>query len=265
MNFLPRNKISKTRRTKKLAVVVIILFAFLTMQYFGVNPFSSLSQNIASPSWKLENKATSSIDGFFSLLNSKKSITEENNRLKDQLAEIEYVMISNRELKEENIDLKSILNRADDRNLTLASVLSKPNSSMYDTFIIDVGSNMSVGVGDSIIAHGDFIIGSVSKVYPNSSQVTLFSSPGEKLTVMIGEESIPAIAEGRGGGNFLIKLPRDIDVEKGDVITLPNINLQVFGVVEEIITSPESSFKIILFKNPVNIYTLKWVEIVLNK
>ena len=71
--------------------------------------------------------------------------------------------------------------------------------------------------------------------------------------------------EGRGGGNFKVQIPRDTDVSVEDVVILPNISLQIFGVIEEVAAAPTDSFKILLFKNPVNITEITKVEVVSRK
>jgi len=80
--------------------------------------------------------------------------------------------------------------------------------------------------------------------------------------VSIGPENIAAEAIGRGGGNFIVKLPRGVGVEKGDIITMPDISARIFAVVEEIESNPSDPFVTILFKNPVNFNEIKWVQVI---
>ena len=116
-------------------------------------------------------------------------------------------------------------------------------------------------------------IGRVSVVYPFSSKVTLFSSPGEKTEVVI--EGKPARLNdisrsggnvfteliGRGGGNFETILPRDFILNKGDTVTLPGIVPYVIGVVETTISDPRDAFTKVLLTIPLNIFELKFVEV----
>lgn len=265
MNFHPQNRLGKRRTIKKIVFVLLLIFLLFIVNTFFTNPFSKLANWIASPIWGVKQVSFNGADNFASFLRSKKSLREENKALREQLIEAEYLFISNSAFKLENNSLKELLNRELDVDAVLATVLSRPNSSPYDTLVIDIGYSEGVQIGDSVLAYGDFVIGRVSNVYSHSAQVTLFSSPGEKTTVIIGIEDIPAIAEGVGASNFSIKIPRDTTVNQDDIIVLPNINIQVFGVVEHIITSPADSFKTILFKNPVNINHLKWVEVLRSK
>lgn len=265
MNFRPQNRLGKRRVIKKVVFILLLIFLLFIVNMFFSNPFSKLANWVASPIWSAKQTSFNEVGNFTSLLRSKKSLYKENKALREQLIEVEYLFISNSALELENNSLKELLNRELDKDTVLATVLSRPNASPYDTLVIDTGYMDGIQIGDSVLAYGDFVIGRISNVYSNSSQVKLFSSPGEKTAVIIGTEDVPAIAEGVGAGNFSIKIPRDTTVIQDDIIVLPNINLQVFGVVEHIITSPADSFKTILFKNPVNINHLKWVEVLQSK
>jgi cell shape-determining protein MreC len=167
-------------------------------------------------------------------------------------------------LKNENDDLKNILNRnKTDQKLLLATVLIKPFFSPYDTLIIDVGSSSGVVINDKVLVDNNTFIGYVSEVYDDTSKVVLYSSPGEKVNVLIGNNNVEKEAIGLGGGDFKIEIPRGIDVKEGDSIVIPSISTNVFGVVEKIEFKESDSFQTILFKNPVNISELKWVQVLL--
>jgi cell shape-determining protein MreC len=102
----------------------------------------------------------------------------------------------------------------------------------------------------------------VTEVYQRSSIVTLFSSPGVLTSVVIGPSHIQATAEGKGGGNFEAVLPRGVAVQEGDAILMPGINPLLFGTILKILAAPSDSFQTILFKNPVNMFELYYLELV---
>ncbi len=107
-------------------------------------------------------------------------------------------------------------------------------------------------------------IGEVSEVYPHISKIILYSTPGHKLSVVLGTNSVSVEAVGVGGGNFNIFLPREVEVKEGDVIIIPSITTNVFGIVEKVNFKDKDSFQTVLFKSPVNISELSFVEIVSN-
>jgi cell shape-determining protein MreC len=190
---------------------------------------------------------------------------KENDLLKQQIITKNQDQMLFGLLKKENEDLKGILNRnKTNEKLLLATVLVKPFLSAYDTLIIDTGSLDGVKINDKVLAEGSIYIGYVSEVFDSTSKVILYSSPGEKVKVLIGNNNIEKEALGLGGGNFTVQIPREIDVKEGDSVVMPSVSTNVFGIVEKVEFKESDSFQNILFKNPANIYELKWVELLLS-
>ena len=148
--------------------------------------------------------------------------------------------------------------------IILASVLAKPNQSLYDALIIDVGLEQGIKVGENVFALGNVPIGYISDVYRSSSKVVLFSNPGEKTEVIIPPKNIFMQAVGRGGGNFEMIIPGDFSLEKGNEVVLPGIIPYVVAVVQTTISDPRDSFRKALLISPVNVRELKFVEIKTN-
>ena len=165
-------------------------------------------------------------------------------------------------LKNENDQLKEILGRKSEHDDRLLSViLSRPPRVPYDALIIDIGEKHDIHVGDLVYAEMDYIIGHVEVVYPNSSIVKLFSAPGEKIDVLVGSSTIPVVAEGRGAGNFYIKVPKNVPIAEGDQIIVPGLKPIVLGTAEHVDTSEGEAFSHIYFKLPVKLNALHYVQI----
>lgn len=161
-------------------------------------------------------------------------------------------------LKNENEQLKEIVGRKSEHDDRLLSVvLSRPPRVPYDSLIIDIGEKHDIHAGDLVYAEMDYIIGHVEVVYSNSSVVKLFSSPGEKVDVLVGSSTIPVVAEGRGSGNFYIKVP----IVEGDQIITPGLRPIVLGTAEHVDTSEGEAFSHIYFKLPVKLNALHYVQI----
>ena len=142
----------------------------------------------------------------------------------------------------------------------LASVLSKPNQSPYDTLIVDIGEGKTVEVGN-IVIFGETMLGIVDAVYGRVVKIRLFSSPGVELDVVIGEDHIPATIVGRGGGAFRTTLPRGITIEEKDIALFPLFHAWIIGMVEKVESKQSRSFQTILLSSPVNIFELRWLTI----
>jgi cell shape-determining protein MreC len=207
------------------------------------------------------------LGGYFSF---KKKLIEENSRLKFELEAGKGMVANYRVIFQENQYLKGVLDRKNDKTpLILASILMRPNMSPYDTLIVDIGQNRSLQKGGLVFAYGTIPIGKVAEVYSNTAKIILFSSSGEKTSVVVSninsennlEKNISLVALGRGGGNFEIILPRDFSLKEGNEVVLPGINSYLLGRVETIISDPRDPFTKALLVSPVNIQDLKFVEI----
>lgn len=255
------------RRTQKVILIragAITLFigVLVVFNIFNFNPFSRVAHAVASFLWQSEDALSDTLGSVTIAFRDKAALLKENQRLLGELYKNQSLALSNDALRAELTELKFLLGRTTDRPSILASVLSRPVVSPYDTLIIDIGSDTGVHAGDLALVLRDFVVGYVSRVYGSTSQITLYSSPSEQTNILIGEERIPAVAFGRGGGNFIADVPRDARVHEGDIITLANIDTEVFSVVEAVIEEPENAFQRLMFKNPVNIFNVVWVEIV---
>lgn len=254
----------KRKRNKSLYISFIIFIIVIIL--FSFNVGRGILFSIGSPILSVKNYIVSTMSENLDVLRSKESLIAENRILKEIMGKNERLLLMSRVLQNENEDLKALLGRKNTRQKTvLSAILSKPPLSPYDTLIIDIGSEDSVSVGNQVMADGNTFIGYISETYSNSSKVVLYSSPDEKTNVIIGNNNIEREAVGVGGGNFRLEVPREVDVKEGDTIIIPSVSSNIFGVVEKISSKDADSFQTVLFKSPVNINELKWVEVVLNK
>jgi hypothetical protein len=243
MNYEIKSSIRKSKFAGPLKVVTIIIIILVILHFIAPNLLPSFFTSIAKPFWNIGIGDRPDI----SLL----SIDGQNN------------IIS--QLQKENKELKEQLGRPILKNSLLAYILKKPPFTVYDSFILDVGTNQGVAIGDKVYSFGDILIGEILEVSPSVSKVKLYSSYGEKYEVLIGEKNVQATATGRGGGSFEIVIPRDIKVAEDDSITIPNISNTVFGTIGEIIAEPARAFSTVIFSQPINIYEQKWVLISIKK
>jgi cell shape-determining protein MreC len=254
----------KTKRNKffKIAlcvVVLIILFFFRSGIFSGL---SYVSQIIFRPVLITGNKLREKLGGIGSYFVSKNSLYLQNQNLKSQISESEADRANYASVVAENVNLKETLGRKDTKiPMVLGAILSKPNQSIYDTLVIDVGTKQGIKTGDIVFAFGNVPIGRTDIVYDNSSKVVLFSNVGEKTQALISGKNIFMEIIGRGGGNFEMILPRDLTLQKGDQVVLPGINPYVLAIAQTIISDSRDPFNKALLTSPVNIQELKFVEV----
>ena len=254
-----RRSVQRGRNILIVTAVVLLLFFALLLRF---SFFSSVLQTVGRPIW--ESQIVSSgiigdIKGFFS---SRASLISENNSLKNQLNDLSARVAVNDSLFSENESLKELLGRTNKKNLLLATVIERPNQSPYDTMVVDVGSVNGVTVGEQVFADSSLPIGTVTDVYGGSARVILYSSSGQKVSVLLGAKNVKAEAVGQGGGNFTIKIPRGVVVAEGDRIIAPSITTAFFGTVSHIDLAPNDSFQTIYFNSSVNLNELRFVYLI---
>ncbi len=254
----------KIKRRKILNIIVFIFFivAFFYFRNSIFNSLSYISHATFRPVLVLKNNLNNTFSNLKTTFLFKNSLLDENKNLKLKLKENNSLLLNYNSILSENIKIKEILGRKDEKiNMLLSAILSKPNQSLYDTLIIDVGTNHGVKKGDLVFALGNVPIGHISLAYSNSSKVILFSNSGNKTEIVVTGHDIFMQMVGRGGGNFEIILPRDFILDKDSAVFLPGISSYVVAITEATISDPRDSFVKILLTSPVNIQELKFVEV----
>ena len=261
MSYLLDKKIKRNKyfRYVIFVVVLFILIYFRSPIFRGLSYVASI---IFHPVLTLGNNIGEKLSNTGAYFYSKNVLLLENEDLKSKLNEQEVRMANYNSTLDENLKTKEILGRKDTKaNMILASILSKPNQSPYDTLIIDVGAKDEILFGQRVFALGNIPIGRIAEVDVNSAKVILYSNPGEKTEVVVtGKDTFMQII-GRGGGNFEMILPRDFVLEKGMETVLPGITPYTVGIVQTIISDPRDAFQKALLASPVNIQELKFVEV----
>lgn len=251
---------SKNKKWFSVYVAVTIFLMIILIRFIAPTFTGNIAMFIATPFMKGGNYFGAASAGVFDIFTSKSSLQAENDKLKSEVAQFQVTEDRDKLLTQDNADLKVLLGRHSDNFSVLASVIAKPPFSLYDTVVVDVGSADKVLAGDKVLALGFVPIGTVQSVYTHTSLVQLFSSAGEKIDVRIGK-NIQTTAEALGGGNFIIKLPKDTAVSQGDPISAPGIQADVFGTVDSIETNENDPFVYVRFGLPVNMSELNFVQI----
>ena len=254
------------KRRKRLSVLgLFCLVVFLTiLSWTGLgNRLGGIFDFMISPVFKVK-KAVANLSSSISF-SSKQELQKDNLRLVESLRQSEALVLDQQKLLDENTKLKETLGRFENKKLLLGAILAKPNRSPYDTVLIDIGLREGLKEGSLALAYGEIPIGRVVEVRSKTSLIRLFSSPGQKEYVEIGENKVPATALGQGGGNFRIILPKGISLAVGDEISLPGIESNIVGSVEKIVESNTETFSHIFFKSKVNIYQLSKVFIIIEE
>lgn len=240
----------------------ILLAAFLiVILFFASESARAVLHAAAAPLWRGGQWVGASAEGFFENFRSKGQLAAENQHLTQELSELSVRLLDRNELYEENLRLKEMQGRDASVNAVLSAVLARPPKSPYDTLVLDAGEREGVSAGDFVAASETLIIGVIERVTPRTSIVRLFSAPGEKTEVLLGQRGPAVEALGRGAGNFEARVPVGISINLGMSVFIPTVTPHVFAVVEHVEFNPSDSSRTVFFRSPVNPFELRFVSI----
>jgi len=250
-------------RRKRIVRNIIGFGIFVIFCAVGGLAYSGrLFNYIGVPIWKTQRLINQDINSVGYLVKTKASVYKENENLIQENSNLKNSMIDYQILKTENDQLKELLGRLPDNPpFVLANILTKPNRSLYDSIVIDIGSNVGITLGNKVYADAKIPIGEISKIYPNTSLVTLYSNPGQTTDAIIDGTNTTVSLIGRGGGNFEMSIPVDLSAENGVMVTLPSGQPEVIAIIDGVVSSANEPLKRIILHSPVNIQNLKWVQV----
>lgn len=140
-------------------------------------------------------------------------------------------------LQLENDELRALVGNTPSEHIA-AGVIAKPPFLPYDTFLIDRGSLQGIQKNAIVYRDTSYAIGFVSKTFPTSALVTLFSTPGVTATGYIRGPDIYTTIHGMGGGILSVRVPQGIALASGDVVILPFLESGLIGKIHSVESDP---------------------------
>jgi rod shape-determining protein MreC len=163
--------------------------------------------------------AGAQVSEFIGSLANMNSAARENEQLKGRVDELLAANAQMEDLKKENDYLRQGLNLElnKDFDLKLADIIAKNVGS--DTLIINKGSKDMVQAGMPVITSQKAVVGKISKVYDNFSEVELITSKNFSFDVKIGDDMIDGLVKGQGGFAATIDLvSKDKELKPGSQV-----------------------------------------------
>lgn len=227
--------------------VTVVLLLILVLRFFFPGTLAMLSE----PLWSLGTAAT-----------ARMALPENAETLR---AERDALRLENEALRNENValeaELASVGRVSRGEGEVIAGVLARPPITPYDVLVVSAGSRQGVTVGATAYAQGGIPVGTVTNVFTNRSQVTLYSATGQASEGWIGESQIPATVKGEGSGAYSVTVASDAAVLEGDSVYLPGHGATPIGTVARIEVHPSSPQAIVYVRPLVNPFTVTAVSI----
>jgi len=257
MNFRSAKKKKEKKKRGSLFTLVVI---FVALGFTGVYYILSVGlSSLAKPFWQFSQGSTSSLSFVFK---DKKVLEKKITSLEDEITTLKIQSLTNEIFRQENLHLKGVEKELGNKDAIIASILVKPNHTLYKTLIVDKGAEDNVKKGDLVLGYGAVAIGKISDVRKNISYIELFTQNGIPSILVHISSSVYVDAVGHGGSTLTFSLPRNVDVLVGDLVSLPRSQGILFGTVEEIQFDSTDPVQTIYARSAVNINELSFVEII---
>ena len=192
-----RNNSTQLKIITVIIILVAVIFSFVKIGS-GYNPVSTVIGTVLTPIQSFVNSASDSVKGFFSYFYEFDSIKAENEQLKDRIAEFERLESKYNKAISENEYLR-VLARISIENPTyeyeFAGVTAIETSDYHKVITIDKGEAHGIELYDCAIVR-EGLVGYVSKVGPNFSEITTVLDPSMKIGALISRTQEIGVAEG---------------------------------------------------------------------
>jgi len=241
--------------------MIVSLFAVALVgidSLFG-GPIRNVVRSGASIAWSSAGSASVALEES-GLFVSHRTLAEENLALRMKIASLEAQREKNALLSEENTSLRMLTNTAlSERATVSAPILSQTDASVYGTFLLGAGSAQGLIRGAQVRVHDNILLGLVSDVSESTALVRSLLAPGALVEGHIGSSTILQVS-GRGGGNGIAHVPRDVSVNVGDPVYYSDLQ-SIIGIVGAIESTPENAEKTIYLRVPINTLGIRFVTI----
>ncbi len=133
---------------------------------------------------------------------------------------LRWQMLDLKELNQENIRLKELLNFKQKSSLFLvpARVIARSPDVWSCSVVIDKGKNSRIKIGMAVI-NLQGLVGRVVECTENSSKVLLINDPSQGISAVVQRSRQEGLVNGTLGTNLIMRyLPEDAQITEGDII-----------------------------------------------
>lgn len=157
--------------------------------------------------------------------------SEQQERLEDRIKTLAIDRVEFERLKSENKTLRKELGFLERTGFQAVgtSVLSKSLSQTVARFVLDVGSDQGVHVGDPIVADDGLLVGTIEQVEKKfSTAIALTDSTTATAVSLLNDRRTIGVANGTVGGLLEIRfIPADETIEVNDLVVTSGLEQTV--------------------------------------
>ncbi len=244
----------KRRSRRVLLIITLVAITLVTIDATGggaFDPVRNLAADVTSPLSGAVSWTTSPFRNAWAGITGYDELEEENQALRDQLAEIEGNEILETNAQEQLERLRDQLNIAfvGDIPTEVARVATGPRNNFSDNRMeIDKGADQGLAVGMPVVTKSG-LVGRLERVARTTSVVQLITDSEFVIGARVGDTQHVGIGHGTGWGEpFLVeRVEVNTDIETGNVVLTSGFDRAIMppllpiGTISEIITNSASN------------------------
>ena len=211
---------AQTARLMLYGLLAVVLMAMDQRGHYVPRLRSQLAY-LVEPVYHVMEWPARALRNLFGQLQSRRSLRQENEALREKLLSQQGVLQRLETLTEENRRLRALIEGAEGQvfEFQFAELVLVDLDPFSHKVMVDRGSSDGVNIGQAVI-DGAGVMGQVEDVHPHFSTIRLISDPNHALPVQINRTGLRTIAFGSGvtGVLKLSSVPRQADIREGDLV-----------------------------------------------
>ena len=188
--------ISRRRVLALLTLTTIVLITLDLRGSAGIDSARATFGDLMDPLQRAGRVVATPIENAWKGITSYEAVQEENDRLRQQIAQQEADHIAAKVATREYQELQALSRLELEYSNVAAQVLQYSAQNFQQTVEINVGSDDGVRVGMAVVSAGRAVVGKITKVYSSRAVVMLVTDPQYTVSVkVVGDVPIPGSSE----------------------------------------------------------------------
>lgn len=217
---------------KLLVIGLIIIILLIATHYISwLAPVENLAVRAIEPVQKTTHSLTSGLRNFYSNWLSHRDLLSENEKLKEELKNIQLDQSQINSLKQENELLKRELRFVQQENFKFISarIITGVSDNLSRSVIINRGQKDGLQKGMAVVADEGILVGKIYEVSDNFSKVLLLTDNKSKVAATIqNQNQTVGLVEGQFGLSFtMTNIPQTAEVNENDLVVTSGLEGQI--------------------------------------
>ncbi|MGN1403700.1 MAG: rod shape-determining protein MreC [Ruminococcus sp.] len=223
-------------RSKKFRIILCIIALLIGMMLYAVTqdgytlPTTGFIGKICNPIRSVSNRISDSVENTLETFTRSKEYQQENEELRQRVAELEYQLVDYHKTQQELTDLEGFMGVKEDHEDFVLSdpctIIGYVENDPFHAFYIDKGSEDGLSVYDPVVT-AEGLVGIISEISETYATVETICSPNLSIGAEVSGKSESGIVEGDVtlSSSYrcrMIYLEKDTTLKKGDLVITSN-------------------------------------------